>query len=307
MLVDEIDIMITAGHGGAGKYAPVKAFRSANIAGDGGRGGDVYVSATTDLSALNSLVGLVEIKAGDGQRGGNNDSTGKGGVDINLQFPIGTSIVDTETNGVVELDNLEQRILLCKGGLGGRGGNFRAQAGNPGQSIKARLSLKLIAKYGFIGLPNAGKSSLLNELTNANAQIAAYPFTTLEPNLGVLNGQVIADIPGLIEGASSGRGLGIKFLKHIEKVSLLFHCISCDSTDVARDYETIITELTKFGAGLIEKPQVIVLTKTDLAIPQVIEAQIKALNKFNRQVVSVSIHDFPSLEAFKNTFFFSRL
>src|SRR3989344_4446774 len=303
MLVDEIDIRITAGRGGAGKYAPIKAFRSALIGGDGGRGGSVYVSVTSDLSALNRLVGIVEIKAKDGERGGDNDSTGKSGADIDIQIPIGTSIVDTETHNIVELDNLEQRILLCKGGLGGRGGNLRAHAGLPGQSIKARLILKLIAKYGFVGLPNAGKSSLLNELTNAKAQIGVYPFTTLEPNLGVLNGQIIADIPGLIEGASEGRGLGVKFLKHIEKVNLLFHCIACDSVDVVNDYQSISLELAKFGAGLTKKPLVIVLTKTDLVTPGVLEAHTKALKKFRQQIVSVSIHDFASLEVFKKTFF----
>lgn len=303
MLVDEVDIKITAGHGGAGKYAPVKAFKSAHVGGDGGRGGSVYVSVTSDLSALNKLVGITEIKAEDGKRGGDNNATGKSGGDIDIQLPMGTAIVDTETNRIVELDNLEQRIMLCAGGLGGRGGNFRAQSGLAGQSIKAKLSLKLIAKYGLIGLPNAGKSSLLNGLTNANAQIGAYPFTTLEPNLGVLDNEIIADIPGLIEGASQGRGLGVKFLKHIEKVSLLFHCIACDSVDVVKDYQSVNTELTKFGAGLSEKPLVIVLTKSDLVTPEVIRAQIKALAKFKQQTIAVSIYDSSSLESFKKTFF----
>jgi GTP-binding protein len=252
---------------------------------------------------LNKLTGIRKIKAGDGDPGGDNNSTGKSGTDIDIQLPIGTSIVDTETKSVIELDNPEQRMLLCKGGLGGRGGNYRAQPGLPGQSIKARLILKLIAKYGFIGLPNAGKSSLLNELTNANAQTGAYPFTTLEPNLGVLNSQVIADIPGLIEGASDGRGLGTKFLKHIEKVSLLFHCIASDSTDVVRDYQIISTELTKYGAGLTGKPRIIILTKTDLATPEVIKSHTKALKIFKHRIVAVSIYDLTSLEVFKKTFF----
>ncbi len=298
MLVDEIALIkIIAGHGGAGKYAPVKASKSAHIGGDGGRGGNIYVSATTDLSALNKFVGVTQIKAEDGGRGGDNDSTGKSGADVDIKFPVGTSIVDTETKRVVvELGNLEQRILLCKGGLGGRGGNFRAQLGLFGQSIKAKIILKLIAKYGFIGLPNAGKSSLLNELTNAKAQVGAYPFTTLEPNLGVLNGQIIADIPGLIEGASEGRGLGIKFLKHIEKVSLLFHCISCDTTDIVKDYQTVVNELKD------DKPQVIVLTKTDLVTPERVIAHTKALKKFKHQIMSVSIYDSKSLEALTGLF-----
>ena len=303
MLVDEIDIKISGGHGGSGRYAPIRKFRSpANVGGDGGRGGDVYVVATSDLSALNKLTGIRKVKADDGEPGGNNDSTGKSGGDIEIQLPVGTSIVDTETKKIVNVDVPGQRILLCRGGLGGRGGNYRAQPGLPGQAIKARLILKLIAKYGLIGLPNAGKSSLLNELTNANAQIGAYPFTTLEPNLGVVNGQVIADIPGLIEGASDGRGLGTKFLKHIEKVSLVFQCIACDSADVVRDYQVISDELDKYGAGLSGKPREIVLTKTDLVTPDVIKAHTKALKKFKYPVATVSIHDWNTLEAFKKTY-----
>lgn len=303
MLVDEINIRITAGQGGVGKCGPEKVFRSAQTGGDGGRGGNVYVSATSDLSALNRFVGIKEIKAGDGGRGGENNRTGKNGADVEILLPLGTAIIDTETNSVIkEMDKLEEQFLLCKGGLGSRGANFRPKPGLLGQSIKVKFSLKLIAKYGLIGLPNAGKSSLLNELTNAKAQIGAYPFTTLEPNLGVLNGQIIADIPGLIEGASVGRGLGIKFLKHIEKVSLLFHCIACDSRDVAKDYLSVTSELKKFGEHLVDKPEVIVLTKTDLVTNNVLKSHIRNLSKFKRQIITVSIKDPVSLENFKKSF-----
>ena len=303
MLVDEIDIKISGGHGGSGRYAPIRKFRSpANLGGDGGQGGDVYAVATSDLSALNRLAGIRKVKADDGEPGGNNDSTGKSGDDIEIQLPVGTFIVDTETKKIVNVDVPGQRILLCKGGLGGRGGNYRAQPGLPGQVIKARLILKLIAKYGLIGLPNAGKSSLLNELTNANAQIGAYPFTTLEPNLGVVNGQVIADIPGLIEGASEGRGLGTKFLKHIEKVSLVFQCVACDSADAAKDYGAISSELERYGAGLSGKPRVIVLTKTDLVSADVVKSHFKTLKKYKHPIAAVSIHDPASLETFKKSY-----
>ena len=303
MLVDEVYIKVMAGQGGAGKCGPVKVFKSANTGGDGGRGGDVYVSTTSDLSALNKFVGIREIKAGDGGRGGENNRTGKNGTDVEIVLPMGTSIVNTETKNIVmELNEPGQRFLLCKGGLGSRGANFRPKAGLLGQAIKAKFILKLIAKYGLIGLPNAGKSSLLNELTNAKAEIGAYPFTTLEPNLGVINGQIIADIPGLIEGASMGRGLGIKFLKHIEKVSLLFHCIASDSSDVAKDYLGVTSELKKFGEHLVDKPEVIVLTKTDLVTDSVFKSHIKNLSKFNRQIVAVSIKDPDSLTSFKKSF-----
>ncbi len=288
MLVDEIRIRITAGHGGAGKYAPIKGLRTAHIAGDGGRGGDVYATATSDLSALNQYVGIKEVKAEDGSRGGDNDATGKSGKNLYLTVPVGSAIneIEFETVGIEK--------LICKGGLGGKGGNFRAQSGLSGESIDAHINLKLIAKYGFIGLPNAGKSSLLNALTNSNAVVGAYPFTTLEPNLGVLDGQIIADIPGLIEGASQGKGLGIKFLKHIEKVSLLFHCISADSADIVKDYLIVVNELRD------DKPQVIVLTKTDLVSPEVVKKHQQTLKRFKLQMIPISIYDSKSLGILKD-------
>ncbi len=303
MITDEISIILTAGHGGPGKLVPINRFSSATAGGDGGKGGDIYVSTTSDLSALNKFSGITEIKAEDGQKGEANRRSGKTGPDTQIEVPIGTSILNIETGETVELDQLPQNILICRGGKGGRGGNFRAQPGLPGQTINAKLILKLIAHFGLIGLPNAGKSSLLNALTNAKAEIGAYPFTTLEPNLGVLNGKILADIPGLIEGASNGRGLGIKFLKHIEKVNLLFHCIACDSQNVLADFNTIFAELTKFGQGLVQKPQVIVLTKTDLVTPGVISSHIERLSNLDYPIIALSIHDKKSLTKFKERFF----
>lgn len=305
MLVDDINITITAGHGGPGKVSTSKRSKLKPHGGKGGRGGDIYVTVTSDLLALNRFSGLKEIKAKDGHPGGSNNRSGKDGQDTEVQFPIGTSITDLETHVVIELTTLGQRILLCKGGLGGRGDyelKSFAQPGLSGKSMPARLILKYLAKYGLIGLPNAGKSSLLNELTNAHAEVGDYPFTTLEANLGVINGQIIADIPGLIEGASRGRGLGIKFLKHIEKVSLLFHCIAADSPNIARDYHAISVELEKFDPQLIKKPQVIVLTKTDLVSSKTIQEHIKNLKKFKHLTVPVSIHDSESLSKLKEYF-----
>ncbi len=299
MLVDEVSLVLTAGHGGPGKLAPIKIAGFRPQGGDGGRGGNIYGVVTTDLMVLNKLAGVPEIKAGDGQKGGMHGSTGKNGSDITIQIPIGTSIVDTESGETIEAVTPNETILLCKGGIGGRGGNFRSQPGRDGQKMKAKLILKLIADFGFIGLPNAGKSSLLNELTNAKAQIGAYPFTTLEPNLGVIEGRVIADIPGLIEGASEGKGLGIKFLKHIEKVSTLFHCIAGDSPDVVSDYKTIVKELTDFSAGIENKPQVLVITKTDLVTPKSVQDHIKSLKSFGHDILTVSIYDPESVENLK--------
>ncbi len=299
MLVDDISIIITAGHGGPGSVTSKKRTKIKPHGGKGGRGGDIYVTVISDLLALNRFSSIKEIKAGDGLPGGRNKRSGKDGKDVEVQFPLGTSIINQETLETIELTSLDQRILLCKGGLGGQGDSELktfAQPGLPGKSIRARLILKYLAKYGLIGLPNAGKSSLLNELTNANAEVGAYPFTTLEPNLGVINGQVIADIPGLIEGASSGRGLGIKFLKHIEKVSLLFHCISCETTDIIKDYQTVIKELKT------KKPQIVVLTKTDLVDNDTLQKHLKNLKKFKHPIVPVSIYDVQSLTRLKEYF-----
>ncbi len=302
MLVDDINIVLTAGHGGRGRLTTNNRTRLKPHGGKGGRGGDVYVTVTSDLLALNRFSGLKEIKAEDGHPGGSNNRSGKDGQDTEVKFPIGTSIINLKTGLAIELTRLDQRILLCKGGLGGQGDSelkSYAQPGLSGKSVPARLILKYLARYGLIGLPNAGKSSLLNELTNANAEVGDYPFTTLEANLGVINGQVIADIPGLIEGASRGRGLGIKFLKHIEKVSLLLHCIAADSLDTVKDYHAITVELEKFDPMLIKKPQIIVLTKTDLVDSITLPEHLKNLKKFRHPVVPVSIHDLESLTQLK--------
>ena len=259
MLVDEVEIIVQGGHGGKGKVAFHPKKGAGPSGGDGGRGGDVYVQTTSDLYALNKFISRSEYMAEDGQAGGNNKKTGSNGKDLNLIMPLGTVVIEPD-NSEIELNDLNQKILLAKGGLGGRGNAFFkspstttptfAQPGLPGEEKKLTLKLKLIADFGLIGLPNAGKSSILNEITNAQAKIGDYPFTTLEPNLGMYKGKVIADIPGLIEGASEGKGLGHKFLKHIEKVHLLLHCITSESENPLADYKIIQDELKKFNPEL---------------------------------------------------------
>ena len=166
--------------------------------------------------------------------------------------------------------------------------------------MDAIVNLKLIANYGLIGLPNAGKSSLLNELTNAKAKTANYEFTTLEPNLGNLHGKIIADIPGLIEGASTGKGLGIDFLKHIEKVETIIHCVSAENLDIEKAYQTVRGELNEFNPELTKKPEVILLTKSDEINEEQIIKGVEILKKFSDKVLPVSIHDYESLENLKN-------
>jgi GTP-binding protein len=208
-----------------------------------------------------------------------------------------------------EITKIGQQELIAKGGRGGRGNYlFRSatntsprqfEQGKPGESFEIRLELKMIADVGFIGLPNVGKSSLLNELTNAKSKVANYPFTTLEPNLGVYFDLILADIPGLIEGASAGKGLGTKFLRHIERTKILFHFISADSKNPLLDYETVRKELETFNLLLLEKPEYIFISKSDL-VPQSVIDQIKNdFEKINKKAFAVSIINLQSLDAVK--------
>ncbi|MBU1000705.1 GTPase ObgE [Patescibacteria group bacterium] len=299
MLIDEAEIIVKAGHGGAGRVSFRGKKTGGPDGGNGGKGGDVLIRAVSDIYVLKQFLSKKVRKAEDGKNGGSRIRSGANGKDLILTMPVGTVITDEEDRES-ELIEEGQEILLAKGGLGGRGNeSFKssinttpryAQKGLSGEEKRLKIKLKLIANFGLIGLPNAGKSSLLNEITNANAKIGDYPFTTLEPNLGVLNGKVLADIPGLIEGASEGKGLGYKFLKHIEKVELLLHCISSESDDPAGDYKIIREELKKFNSSLLNKKEIILLTKSDLK-----EIKIKRINK--KKVLPISIHDWDSVQA----------
>jgi len=304
MLIDRAEITVRGGHGGAGMPKKLKG----PDGGNGGRGGDVYIKTSSNLNLLNQFSEKDVFIAENGGMGGRNNKTGKQGKDIEILLPAGTGIIDKKTGEVyIELTKPGSRLLICKGGRGGWG-NSQDNQGGCGEEKKVILSLRLIADFGIIGLPNAGKSSLLNELTNAKAETADYPFTTLEPNLGVFEGKCLADIPGLIEGASAGKGLGIGFLKHIEKVSVLLHCISSESQDTLKDYETVRQELAAFNAELTKKPEIVILTKTDLIEPDVVQRLVKKLGKVANyspepgrmeKVIAVSIHDCQSLEELK--------
>lgn len=310
MFVDEAEIIIEGGHGGAGKVSFYPPPMKGPDGGNGGKGGDVYIKVVSDLTALRPFTTKRQLIAENGQLGGSNRKFGKDGKDIEIRMPLGTVLTNKQTGEEITLDKVDERILIAKGGLGGRG-NFEfkssrvttpeySQPGLAGERKELSVQLKLIADFGLIGLPSSGKSSLLNELTSAKAKIAAYPFTTLEPNLGMFNRKIFADIPGLIDGASAGKGLGIKFLKHIEKVTLLLHCISTESEDVQKDYQVIRKELEKFNPHLLEKKEIILLTKSDLVNEKQLKAQISKLEKLNTQIVPVSIYDWDSIEALKN-------
>jgi len=315
VLIDEIEVSIKAGHGGVGKVSFGPGLRSGPDGGNGGKGGDVYALGVNNLFILKRYLQLKACSAEDGKAGGKNQKTGAGGEDFDLIVPKGSSLSDIDTEKVFEVEKEGQRILLAKGGLGGKG-NYElrsptnttpkyAQPGLPGQKRNLKIILRLLADIGLIGLPNAGKSSLLNALTNARAKTASYPFTTLEPNLGDLNGKIIADIPGLIEGASEGRGLGIKFLKHIEKVTLLIHCLSLEADDLAKDYQVVLDELKRFNPQLLRKEQIVVLTKTDLVTEKELGKRIRTFKKTNAHVFPTSTYDpdsFEKLKKFLSTF-----
>jgi len=309
MLIDRAEITIEAGHGGAGK-ASFGAGKSGPNGGNGGKGGDFYIKSSSDITLLNQFSRVFKFKAEDGVGGDKFEKTGRGGNDFELTVPVGTSVINKETGELIfEFTKVGQRELICKGGIGGKGNTeFKsptrttpdfAQPGLPGEKFEVILSLKLIADYGLIGLPNAGKSSLLNELTRAQAKVANYPFTTLFPNIGAIGNKFIADIPGLIENAANGKGLGIGFLKHIEKVSTLFHCVSVESEDILKDYEIIRNELGKYNKELLNKKEVIFLTKSDLIDRKEKNKKIKILNKISKEVYPVSIHDWDSIEKIK--------
>ena len=307
MLIDDVTIRVRAGNGGKGCVAFQKVpFSLGPTGGNGGNGGNFYFVGVSDLSALKQFRFKKEVQAEDGGFGRGQFLDGKDGADVIFKVPVGTIIHNLTTKEDTEIVKIGEPVLIAKGGKGGKG-NFlfrsstnttpmQCQPGIPGEEFTLRLELKMIADVGFIGLPNVGKSSLLKELTNANPKVANYPFTTLEPNLGVYYDLILADIPGLIEGASEGKGLGIKFLRHVERTKILFHFISAESEDFKKDYQTIRKELGDYNETLLDKPEYIFITKTDLVPEAVLKEKIK---KFRKKATAISIYDYDSVEKVK--------
>jgi GTP-binding protein len=262
--------------------------------GDGGRGGDVWVEAVAGLNTLIDFRFRQHFKAQNGEHGMGRQRTGKNGTDVTLRVPPGTEILDEDEDTVIaDLTNVGDRVLLAKGGNGGWGNlafksstNQAPRHANPGQPGVERtlwLRLKLIADAGLVGLPNAGKSTFLAATSNARPKIADYPFTTLVPNLGVVGIDeaeiVVADIPGLIEGAHEGRGIGDRFLAHIERCGALLHLVDGTSATIAQDYLTVVGELEAYGHGLSDKPRLVALSKIDALTPQAVGAKLAALRR----------------------------
>ena len=310
MIVDDVKITVEAGHGGKG----LATFTKVKIAlgptgGNGGKGGDIFIEGVADLGALRHFRFKKNYKAENGENGKSGLHDGRNAEDLTLFVPVGTICHNLANKKEIEITKIGQRELIAKGGKGGKGNWYFRSAintspkefriGKPGEYFEIHLELKMIADVGFIGLPNVGKSSLLNELTKAKAKVANYAFTTLEPNLGVYYDLILADIPGLIEGASSGKGLGIKFLKHIERTKVLFHFISADSPSPIKDYENVRTELKAYNKLLLQKPEYIFITKSDTVDADVILKIKNGFEKLGKRTEAISIIDTDSLNSVK--------
>ncbi|MEK7114159.1 MAG: Obg family GTPase CgtA, partial [Patescibacteria group bacterium] len=262
-----------------------------------------------DLAALAHYRYEKKFHAENGEAGKSELKHGKNGAPVILEVPIGTFVRVVETGEEYELTKEDEHIVLFRGGKGGLGNArfksstnqnpFQQTQGKEGKGGELELTLKLIADAGLIGLPNAGKSSLLNALTRAKSKVGDYPFTTLEPNLGDFYGRILADIPGLIEGASAGKGLGIKFLKHVERTGILLHLVSADQDDPLKAYGEVRRELEAFGHGLASKKELVVLSKTDLVSALECETKKQLLaRETGREVLPVSVKDKVSLKIF---------
>lgn len=297
-MLDEVKIYVRSGDGGDGVIAFLREKfmpRGGPAGGDGGRGGDVVLKVNPRINTLTPFQKRIHFKAESGKRGGGKNMSGAGGETIEVEVPPGTVVKDAETGAVIaDLLRPDDRIVAAKGGRGGRGNQHFASASNqapriaekgePGQERWLILELKLIADVGLVGVPNAGKSTLLSVISNATPKIADYPFTTLEPNLGVVmyddSDLVVADIPGLIEGAHLGVGLGHSFLRHVQRTRVLVHLLNGMSENPLADFSQINSELALFDERLAEKPQIVVFTKMDLPEAQAcwpeIESALKA-------------------------------
>ena len=317
--LDEAKIFLQSGSGGNGCVS----FRREKYieyggpdGGDGGNGGDIVFRAVNNKNTLIDFRYKQHFKATKGKDGAGKRKKGPSGSTLFVDVPCGTSIYsDDKSIKLLELNKEFEEALFLKGGKGGFG-NYKFKSsrnvapkksnpGEPGNSTWVRLRLNLIADVGIIGLPNVGKSSFLKSVTNASPKIGDYPFTTLHPNLGVVNYDnhseiIIADIPGIIKNASNGIGLGIKFLGHIEKCKILLHFLDCSQKNIIKNYEIIRAELSKYGSELKEKKEILVLTKSDLVTEEKINQYKKKLADFcDNNVVSISINDLNSLNTLK--------
>ena len=325
--IDEIKIRAAAGRGGNGvvrwrqeKFIP----KGGPAGGDGGRGGDFYVEAVRDIHILSKYKAKKEFEASRGEDGGGKSLHGKNGDDFFLKLPVGAIVTNLDTAERWELSLPGQKVMILRGGRGGFGNeHFKSSTnttprdwrpGQEGEQGNFHVELELFADLGLIGLPNAGKTSLLNSLTNAGAKVGDYEFTTLDPNLGDFYGYILADIPGLIEGASSGKGLGVKFLRHIKRTKILAHLISFENihpvkggASMLKRYKEIRKELEKYDKklklgddGLANKKEIIILTKSDVSDKKVVAKRVAEFKKIRTQVFTLTLYDDASVKKLRD-------
>ena len=305
MFVDTAKVFVAAGKGGNGAISfrhEIYIPKGGPDGGDGGRGGSVIFEATTRENTLINFRFQPRLIAKDGANGSGQRSSGKSGEDLIVKVPVGT-IVKRGGKVIADLINDGQQEVIAQGGEGGRGNwHFKsstrqtprfAELGTAGESFEVELELKLIADVGLLGFPNAGKSTFLSVVTAAKPEIANYPFTTLTPHLGVAkidNSEIlIADIPGIIDGAADGKGLGLAFLRHVERCKVLLHLVDIYSDDAGESYRKIRTELEKYSAELVKRPEVVALTKVDGVDQDIVDMQIRSIKKFNPDVDVLAI------------------
>lgn len=295
MFVDKTQVTIKAGDGGNGVVSfrhEIYVDKGGPDGGDGGNGGDVILVADVNENTLATFRYQKRLEAQPGKAGAKRRMHGKSGKDLIISVPVGTVLSDENGQVLADLTEDKQRIIVAKGGKGGYGNAhfvsstrqapMLAEKGEPGEELSATLELKMIADVGLVGLPNAGKSTLLSIISNARPEIADYPFTTLSPNLGVVDidnksSLLVADIPGLIEGAAEGRGLGDEFLRHVERTEVLIHLIDAYQEDIAAAYQTVQKELAAYSKGLAKKPQIVVITKVEGLDEEMIESRLDEL------------------------------
>lgn len=313
--IDNVTITASAGKGGNGVVRWLREKgrpKGGPSGGDGGNGGDVLLRGVRDFEALRNYAYEKGFNAEPGQPGGERNRHGASGADKILDVPIGTCAKVLKTGKEIEIMKEGETVVLFAGGKGGLGNSYfksstnqnplESTPGTAGGKGTVTFELKIIADGGLIGLPNAGKSSLLNALTHARAKVGAYPFTTLGPNLGAFWGYILADIPGLIEGAANGKGLGSRFLKHVERTNMLIHLISLEQEDVVGSYNTIRNELSSFGDELVGKEEIVVLSKSDTVSDEVLEKRKKEITSALNlsKIYSVSVKDEESIKEFSD-------
>tara|TARA_Y200000002_G_scaffold97176_1_gene78608 strand:- start:1236 stop:2234 length:999 start_codon:yes stop_codon:yes gene_type:complete len=291
--VDYIKLYACSGNGGKGSvhlHREKYITKGGPDGGDGGRGGHIILKGNQNLWTLHHLKFKKHLKAGHGAHGSKSRSTGADGSDVFIEVPLGTVVKDTESGKILfEITDNGQEIILCEGGMGGRGNwHFKsstnqtpryAQPGIPGEEKKVTIELKILADVGLVGFPNAGKSTLLSVITAAKPKIADYEFTTLKPNLGIVEYRdyqsfVVADIPGIIEGAAEGKGLGHYFLRHIERNSILLFLIPADASDIKKQYNILLDELRRYNPEMLDKERMVAISKSDLLDAE-LEAELK--------------------------------